>query len=146
MNVKYFYQNNNYNWRYENIVDKIALAVSNIIELPPILEVCIYNLGKSVYGGIDMIHMNRIGINHDLPIESVPLILTHELIHVHQKFTKVLKITRKGEFYWHGVLITKNLSESMPYDEYINLPWEYDAYSKQQEVLSKALQFLKIDK
>lgn len=142
MNVKYFYQNGNYDWRYENIIDGTANAISKVLKLPEIIEVCIYDLGKSVYGGIDMIHTNRIGIHYDLPHESIPIILTHELIHVHQKYTGTLKITRKGEFYWHGVLITKNLSDNMPYDEYMNLPWELDAYNKQQQILSDALKHL----
>lgn len=142
MNVKYFYQNGNHSWRHESIITPLTVAISKVIELPEIIEVCLYDLGKSVYGGIDMIYHNRLGLSYNLPYDSVPIILSHELIHIHQKHTGILRITRKGEYYWHGVLHTKKLKEDLPYEEYMQLPWEHDAYTKQHKVLSQALSFL----
>lgn len=143
MNINYFYQGKNQSIEFEAIINNLVPAIAKIIDLPSIIDVCIYDLGKSVYGGIDLIYPNRLGINYNLPYDTVPIILTHELIHVHQKYTKQLKITRKKEFYWHGVLITNKDIESISYEEYINLPWELDAYNKQQKILSQALLSLK---
>jgi len=143
VNINYFYQGKNQSIEFEAIINNLVPAIAKIIDLPSIIDVCIYDLGKSVYGGIDLIYPNRLGINYNLPYDTVPIILTHELIHVHQKYTKQLKITRKKEFYWHGVLITNKDIESISYEEYINLPWELDAYNKQQKILSQALLSLK---
>lgn len=143
MNINYFYQGKNQNVEFETIINSLVPAIAKIIELPSIIDVCIYDLGKSVYGGIDLIYPNRLGINYNLPYDALPIIITHELIHVHQKYTKQLKITRKKEFYWHGVFITSKDVESISYEEYINLPWELDANNKQQKILSQALLSLK---
>jgi hypothetical protein len=142
VNVTYLYQNNQPDYKHESIITPLAKAVSKIIELPDAIEVCLYDLGKSVYGGIDLYRVNRIGINYTLPYDGVAIILVHELIHVCQKHTGRLRITARGHFYWHGILITKKLSEDLAYSEYMNLPWELDAYNKQHKVLSQALDIL----
>jgi hypothetical protein len=139
VDVLYFYQDNKPNTEQEAIITSFAKAISEVIELPNIIEVCLYDLGESVYGGIDLHRINRIGINRNLPYDAIPKILTHELIHVHQKHTGVLKIKRDGSCYWHGILITKKLPEDMPYEEYQNLPWEMDVAQKQQKVFIEAL-------
>lgn len=139
MKVTYLYQTGKRNYQQEAIIDKFATAISEIIELPPVVEVCLYNLGESVYGGIDMYRINRIGINCTLPLDAIPKILAHELIHVHQKHKGYLKIKRDGSSYWHGNLITKKLPEDMEYEEYSNLPWELDVTHRQMSVLSEAI-------
>jgi len=102
----------------------------------------LYDLGENVYGGIDMYRINRIGINYDLPFDTIPKILAHELIHVHQKHKGTLKITRDGKCYWHGIFITNKLPDDMTYEEYTNLPWEHDAYTRQTGILSEALSYM----
>ena len=62
MDVRFFYQNNQHSYKHEIIIDRFAQAVGKVIELPPLLEVCLYDLGKNVYGGIDMYRINRVGI------------------------------------------------------------------------------------
>lgn len=89
-----------------------------------------------------MYRINRIGINYNLPLETVPKILAHELLHVHQKHKGTLKIKPNGHCYWHGILITDKLPEDMPYEEYSNLPWELDVANKQMKVLSEAINLL----
>lgn len=142
MNVRFFYQHNKPKYQYEAIISRFAVAISKIIELPPLIEVCLYPLDENVYGGIDMFRINRIGLNYNLPLDAVPKILTHELIHVHQKHKGTLKITSKGKCYWHGILITDKLPEDMSYDEYSNLPWELDVTNRQMKVLSEAINLL----
>jgi hypothetical protein len=142
VDVRYFYQTDKRNYQQEAIIDKFANAISKIIELPPLLEVCLYPLDENVYGGIDMLRINRIGINSTLPFDAIPKILAHELIHVHQKHKGFLKIKSDGTCYWHGIPITKKLPEDMTYEEYSNLPWELDVTNKQMKVLSEAINLL----
>jgi hypothetical protein len=142
VDIRYFYQNNQHSYKHESIIDAFAKAISTIIELPELLEVCLYDLGENVYGGIDMYRINRIGINYDLPFDTIPKILAHELIHVHQKHKGTLKITRDGKCYWHGIFITNKLPDDMTYEEYTNLPWEHDAYTRQTGILSEALSYM----
>ena len=116
-------------------------AINKVIELPDTIEVCLYKFAKNVYGGIDLYRVNRIGINYDLLLQDVPLILTHELIHVHQKHTRVFK-TDKNNFYWHGILQNVKSIENLSFEEYENLPWEIDVRLKQMEVFKKALSLI----
>lgn len=140
--VRFYYQDGNRLLQHEAIVKAFTVAVSKVIELPPLVEVCLYNLGKNVYGGIDMFRINRVGVNIEVPLEQLPKILTHELIHVHQKHTGTLKIKRDGSSYWHGVLITKKMPEDMLYEEYENLPWELDVRHRLDQVFSDALKLV----
>ena len=94
---------------------------------------------KNVYGGIDSLRINRLGINIQIPLESVPKILTHELIHVHQKHTSVLKMARDGMCYWHGTPYTDIKPEDMNYEEYTELPWEVDVQNRLDKVFKEAL-------
>lgn len=137
--IKYYYQNNQHSYKHEVVITSFAEAVSKVIELPKTLEVCLYPLPDNVYGGIDIIRVNRIGINYELPFNLIPKVLTHELIHVHQKHTGILSIDSSGMCYWHGIPYTKKLPEDMSYEEYNNLPWELDVAKKQQKIFTEAL-------
>jgi hypothetical protein len=116
--------------------------MATIIELPETLEVCIYPLGKNVYGGIDKYYINRIAINYDLDYEAIPKILTHELIHVSQKHTKLLEIKKNGHYYWRGIPYTNVSPEQLSYEEYRNLPWEVDVENRVDKLLTEVLQKL----
>lgn len=140
--VRFYYQDSNRLPQHEAIVNAFMVAVAKVIALPPLVEVCLYNLGKNVYGGIDMFRINRVGLNIAVPLEQLPKILTHELIHVHQKHTGTLKIKRDGSSYWHGVLITKKMPEDMTYEEYENLPWELDVTHRLDQVFNDALKLV----
>lgn len=139
MHIKFFYKNNQYSHNHEVVITSFANAISKVIELPDTLEVCLYPLEENVYGGIDKIRVNRIGINFKIPLEDIPKVLTHELIHVHQKHKGKFKVTHDGTCYWHGIPHTKKSPDEMTYDEYRNLPWEVDVEKKQQSVLEEAL-------
>jgi hypothetical protein len=144
VDIRYFYKDNQHSYKHEAIITSLTKAVSKVIELPTLVEVCLYDLGENVYGGIDMYRINRIGINYDVSFEMLPKILVHELIHVHQKHKGILRIARDGTCYWHGIPITKKLPDDMTYDEYVNLPWEVDVQNKQTQVLSEAIKYLKL--
>ena len=140
MNVQIFYNNTPRNEDYEIIISSFTKLVAQVIELPETIEVCLQYMDKNVHGGIDRVRMNRLAINLHLPLQDVPKILTHELIHVHQKFKGILKIDRHGVCSWHGIRYTDVTPENFSYDEYMNLPWEVDVRLKQDSVFSQALQ------
>lgn len=142
MDIKFYYKNNQHSYKHEVIITSFATAIAKVIELPPTLEICLYPLEENVYGGIDKNRINRIGINYNLSLMEIPQVLTHELIHVHQKHKGILRIHYSGMCYWHGIPYTKQLPESMPYEEYQNLPWELDVAEKQQKVFSEALKLI----
>ena len=142
MKVKFYYKNNNYEKDNEVALTSLAIAVSQIIELPDIVEVCLYPLEDNVYGGIDINRINRIGLNINLSLESQLKILVHELIHVSQKHLGMLKIKPNGMCYWHGIPYTKKPPEEMTHEEYMNLPWELDVQHRQSKVLQQALDIL----
>ena len=54
MDINFFYKNNQHSYKHEIIIISFATAVSKVIDLPESLEVCLYDLGENVYGGIDM--------------------------------------------------------------------------------------------
>ena len=142
MEVKFYYKNNNYEKDNEVVLTSLAIAVSQIIELPDIVEVCLYPLEDNVYGGIDINRINRIGLNINLSLESQLKILVHELIHVSQKHLGLLKIKPNGMCYWQGIPYTKKPPEEMTHEEYMNLPWELDVQHRQSKVLQQALDIL----
>ena len=146
MNINFYYKNNQHSYKHEVIITSFANALSKILDLPKTIDVCLYPLEMNVFGGVDKFHINRIGINYDLPFESIPKILTHELIHVHQKHTGILRIDGSGMCYWHGIPYTKKMPEDMTTEEYANLPWEQDVVQKQQDVYSRALQLVLVKK
>lgn len=142
MEVKFYYKNNNYEKDNEVVLTSLAIAVSQIIELPETVEVCLYPLEDNVYGGIDINRINRIGLNINLSLESQLKILVHELIHVSQKHLGMLRIKPNGMCYWHGIPYTKKPPEEMTHEEYTNLPWELDVQHRQSKVLQQALDIL----
>ena len=142
MNVVIHYDGKPPKKEYEVVITSFSNAISTIINLPETIEVCLYSLPPNVNGGIDRTRTNRIGLNYNLLIQDIPLILTHELLHVEQKHSGILKFDNKNNSYWHGIIRTNKLPEQMTYEEYENLPWEVDVRNKQTEVFKKALALL----
>lgn len=58
--------------------------------------------------------------------------LAHEMVHVRQMAKGILKVTSKGTF-WRG----KKYTKSTPY---LDLPWEQDAFARQEIVFRRAIE------
>lgn len=138
MNVVYYYQGKP-NKEYEVIITSFSNLLSQVLDLPDTLEVCLYPLPPNVHGGIDTVRVNRIAMNINLLPSDIPKILTHELIHVSQKHTGLLTVV-KGICHWRGIPYTNKKPEELTYEEYENLPWEVDVRNRQESVLKQALQ------
>jgi hypothetical protein len=112
LKVKYFYQNNK-SKVHEVMIDSLATALSELIELPDTIEVCLYKLDENVYGGIDKYTPNRLGLNSNLTLEDIPKILVHEPYH--------------------------NTETEISYEEYRNTPWEVDVQNRVDKLLTEVL-------
>lgn len=139
MDIKFFYQTNQRSYKHEAIITSFANLLSQLIDLPDYLEVCLYPLAENMYGGIDINRVNRIGLNIKLPYMDIPKVLTHELIHVNQKHIGLLRTDTNGMCYWRGIPYTNKDPDDMTYEEYSNLPWELDAQQRQTKLLSEAI-------
>lgn len=143
IDVTFYYKNTKPSAVHELIITSLAHVLHTIIELPPTLEVCLYELPDNVYGGIDRYVANRFGINYNLPLESIPEIVVHELIHISQRYLNVLQIKNNGHYYWHGIPYSNILPEDMTYDEYKSCPWEIDVDNRLAKLLSRTLDVVK---
>jgi hypothetical protein len=66
-------------------------------------------------------------------IKELGLTLAHELVHVSQMAKGLLKSTPKGDHIWAN----KVYSQKTPY---LDMPWEIDAFSKQEILLRRAIE------
>jgi len=121
---------------YCKLAEKVTNLVNTLYILPQIIEVQFEEMGPSIYGMtmLDPRFPNRIRINQDLSLEEFLLPLTHELVHLHQIYTNKLQARSGGKILWEGQ-IYKSDSSKLSYDEYLNLPWEFDANQKQKQIL-----------
>ena len=64
-------------------------------------------------------------------IEAMGLTLAHEMVHVRQMAKGILKTTAKGTI-WNGRTYSKRT-------QYLDMPWEQDAFAKQELVFRRAI-------
>lgn len=125
------------------LVERLCRIVSKKILLPDIIEVEFKILSKNVYAetSLNPKFQNRIFINEDLDDNEIIKPLIHELIHLNQKIEGKLSILRDGSFVWENKAY--KISKSMSYNEYKNLPWEYDVFLKEKEINKFLLESIK---
>jgi len=70
-------------------------------------------------------------INSTKRITDMGITLAHEMVHVRQMAKGTLKSVAKGNV-WNGKLYTKKT-------EYLDQPWEQDAFSKQELIFRRAI-------
>jgi len=81
---------------------------------------------------VDLVFGVMIVIKSTAPVLDIGLSLAHEMIHFKQMSSGKLR-TFNGERYWSG----KHYSKDMPY---LDLPWEIQAFSKQELIFRRALE------
>lgn len=139
MQVNFFYKNLTLAPDKELIIKNICSHATDVLNLPDTLDICLYHLPYATYGGIDRKKINRLVLSYDLPIKQIPLILTHELIHIDQRYTGLLEITKDGWYIWQKKFYLKSDPDSLTYDQYKNLPWEMDVECRLHTTLKKIL-------
>lgn len=70
-------------------------------------------------------------INSKQTMKEIGLTLAHELVHVKQMIRGQLKTT-KNSILWVGKPYKKNM-------EYLDMPWEVEAFSRQELILRKSV-------
>jgi hypothetical protein len=66
-------------------------------------------------------------------LKEIGLTLAHEMVHVKQMAKGILKSTKNGAHLWAGKRYHKNT-------EYLDRPWEIEAFSKQELILRRAIE------
>lgn len=126
-------------WR-EVVCRKLTEAVSTVIPLPKEIVIRVANLGPSIYGSAALEHRykNRVCVNSTLSAREVPAVLVHELIHLSQIDTGVLRASRTGTYFWNNHPVPVNL-DTLTYEQHQLLPWEIDVNARHAEVFMGAL-------
>lgn len=125
----------------DTLCRNIVIAVSTVIALPSEVQIQYMDLGESMYGVtmVDYRIHNRVKLNSVLTLSEVPLVLVHELIHLHQYFTGQLRTTRAGNYYWNNSQVI--VDSTISYDTYLNLPWERDVTEKLPKIMASAVEY-----
>lgn len=123
----------------EFICRKLIDTASTVLSLPDEVQVEFCNLGKSVYGSTSLEYRfrNRIGMNSELLLQEIPAVLVHELIHLHQTYTGILRSNRHGQYFWNNRQI--HVPKDISYEEYQRLPWEVDVQERHHKILTEIL-------
>jgi len=121
---------------FELLIVKIIEIVRKIYVLPEHIEIQFENMGGSIYGMtmLDPRFPNRIRLNQDLHETEIVIPLTHELLHLNQIYTNRLQTRSGGRILWDNEFYKVD-SLKLTYNDYLNLPWEYDVSIKQQKLL-----------
>lgn len=126
------------------VVNKVCNTSKDFIELPDRLDIIVTDLDDSTHGEtiVNLVHKNKIKLNHKLSLKESVFVLAHELLHISQIHRGILGIHKNGNYIWEGKQYM-NLAKlkQLSYNEYLQLPWEQDVVLKQQKLLKNLLNF-----
>lgn len=71
-------------------------------------------------------------INPKLKLKEAGLTLAHEMVHVRQMARGFLKTAKNGSAQWCGKTYSKKT-------KYLEMPWELDAFARQEIIFRKAI-------
>lgn len=137
MEIKLRHAKDCFDGKKNQLVESIIKRASCYLELPTTIEIEFQDLGNSAYGETDIDH-KRITLNFKLELNDLFIPLLHELIHLEQIHTGKLSRSKDGQYVWEGQVFYVN-PLSMSYEEYRQLPWEFDSDKKQQKLLINLL-------
>lgn len=123
------------------VATSLCQAASLYISLPDSIIVEFVDLGHSAYGESTLTFNKESKVRINLQLSTKELIypLIHELLHLNQIHEGRLSVNRFGDCVWEGK--TYKLDQSkISYKEYIQLPWELDVTSREQQLLANILQ------
>lgn len=124
--------------RIEQLVEALKKAVPILrkhLNIPTGINIRVAPLKKKNLEGRYLFRSNTVEISCRLSIQTAIVTLAHELVHAEQHHTGRLSSTydnNKGWLYcWHGEAF---LNKGTTYAAYRRLPWEVEAFSRQQEL------------
>jgi hypothetical protein len=141
MNVKVLFPKNSQpDIAKATIAERLCQAASLYVRLPDYIEVHFANLGPNTYGEATL----RPGINRVLTINVALTVkemihpIIHELIHLSQMHEGKLSVSRTGVYVWEGKTFKVD-TNTISYEEYMQLPWEQDVSLRQKRLLAQII-------
>lgn len=114
-----------------SIIRQLNLENSKRVLLIRVADECGDNQGTTVDLGVNLGIVVVIKPRRNL--KDIGLTLTHEMVHVKQIAKGTLKTRKTGSYIWAGKRYSKKT-------EYLNMPWEIEAFSKQELILRRAFE------
>jgi len=137
MNIKFTGKQLDLDDSKKALIQEICDSVSTIISLPNSVEIVIRTVNKSIHGFLDVNAINKIHLSSELLLPDIPIVLVHELIHLHQKHIGDLQGAGHHAIFWKNKAYTKPDYSKMSLQEYNTYPWEADVVKKQQEIMDQ---------
>lgn len=114
-----------------SMIRQLKLENSKRVLLIRVADECGDNQGTTVDLGINLGIVVVIKPRKNL--KDIGLTLAHEMVHVKQLAKGILKTRKTGSYIWAGKRYNKKT-------EYLSMPWEIEAFSKQELILRRAFE------
>jgi hypothetical protein len=114
-----------------SIIQQLKLETSTKVVVIRVANECGTNQGATVDLGINLGYM--VVIKPTRSLKDLGVTLAHEMVHVKQLAKGQLKHRKTGSYIWSGKRFSKKT-------EYLSMPWEIEAFSKQELILRRALE------
>ena len=124
----------------ESVCTKICNNAVEHLSLPNDLVIEFVRLKKHNHGDTYVHYKDgpRIRLNLDLLLNDIVIPLVHELIHLEQLHLGKLMINHEGLYIWEKKPYNIDTTQ-IPYEEYLQLPWERDVNNRLPNLLSLIL-------
>jgi hypothetical protein len=140
--VKFIYNNNQTrNIDRDKVIVNVVRLAKKHIELPDYILVEYKDLGNHIYAEtlFDRQMKNKITLNEQLGIKEVIKPVIHELLHLEQIHTGKLAVYKSGDIFYEGKSYFLKDQENLSYEEYCNLPWEFDVRLQETKLFDKIM-------
>lgn len=114
-----------------SMIRQLKLENSTKVVLIRVADECGTNQGITVDLGPTLGYV--VVIKPTRKLKELGLTLAHEMVHVKQLAKGTLKHRKTGSFIWSGKRYSKKT-------EYLSMPWEIEAFSKQELILRRAFE------
>ena len=114
-----------------SIIQQLKLESSTKVVVIRVADECGTNQGATVDLGINLGYM--VVIKPTRSLKDLGITLAHEMVHVKQLAKGQLKHRKTGSYIWAGKRYSKKT-------EYLSMPWEIEAFSKQELILRRAFE------
>ena len=122
------------------VATSLCQAAFLYIDLPDNIIVEFVDLGSNMYGESTLTFNkdSKVRINLQLSTKELIYPLVHELLHLNQIHEGKLSVTRFGDCVWEGKTYKIDQSK-MSYEDYTQLPWEYDVSIRQKKLIEQII-------
>lgn len=114
-----------------SIIQQLKLETSTKAVVIRVADECGTNQGATINLGVSLGYV--IIIKPTRSLKDLGLTLAHEMVHVKQMAKGTLKTRKTGSYIWAGKRFSKKTA-------YLSMPWEIEAFSKQELIFRRALE------